>query len=101
MERKRFPDAIGIGIAKSGTGSMAFLDCHSKIRFRALEPAVFPLQCTGVKCRAGKELSSESFPLDIDDVYSDHFPFTYWSLVKGTIKGKKGWVFYSFESNFD
>ena len=79
---------------------MAFLDCHSKIRFRALEPGVFPLQCTGVKCRAGVESGSESFPSDIDDVYSDHFPFTYGAL-KGTIKDNKGRVFYSFESNLD
>ena len=74
---------------------MAFLDCHSKIRFRALEPSVFPIQCTGVKCRAGVELSSESFSLDIDDVYSDHFPFTY-GAMKGTIKGNKGWVSFGF-----
>ena len=46
------------------------------------------------------ESGSESFPSDIDDVYSDHFPFTYGAL-KGTIKGNKGWVFYSFESNLD
>ena len=28
---KRYPDAIGIGFAKSGTGTMASFDCHSNI----------------------------------------------------------------------
>ena len=72
---------------------MAFLDCHSKIRFRALEPGVFPIQCgkRGVECVTEEQLSSEILPFDTDDVYSDHFPFQYGALV-GTIKGDKGWV---------
>ena len=62
----RFPDAIGIGIAKSGTGSLAFLDCHSKIRFRAYEPGVFPIR------RDGRYLPrNESFQLDAEGVYSN------------------------------
>ena len=61
-ERKRFPDAIGIGTAKSGTGSIAFLDCHSKIRFRAFEPNVFPIP------GAGREI-----PKSVAEVvYSNH-----------------------------
>ena len=28
---KRYPDAIGIGFAKSGTGTMASFDCHPNI----------------------------------------------------------------------
>ena len=32
--KNRHPDAIGIGVAKSGTGSLAFLDCHPQIVFR-------------------------------------------------------------------
>ena len=73
-QRKRFPDAIGIGIAKSGTGSMAFLDCHSKIRFRALEPGVFPLK---------------RFDGGAANIYTDHWPFTYGTL-EGEIKGDIG-----------
>ena len=45
-ERKnRLPDAIGIGVAKAGTGALAFLDCHPKIVFRAYEPNVYPKRC--------------------------------------------------------
>ena len=73
-ELKRFPDAISIGIGKCGTGSIAFLDCHSKIRFRALEPNVFP----------NKYGSS--------DIYTDHKPFTFWPLepVKNPIEDNHG-----------
>ena len=28
---KRYPDAIGIGFAKSGTGTMAYFDCHPDV----------------------------------------------------------------------
>ena len=28
---KRWPDIIGVGFPKCGTGTMAFLDCHSDI----------------------------------------------------------------------
>ena len=28
---KRFPDAIGVGFAKSGTGTLSILDCHPDI----------------------------------------------------------------------
>lgn len=38
----RLPDAIGIGVAKAGTGSLAFLDCHPDIVFRAFEPDAYP-----------------------------------------------------------
>ena len=34
---RRFPDAIGIGAAKCGTGSLMFLDCHPNIVFRDQE----------------------------------------------------------------
>ena len=37
------PDAIGIGIGKAGTGSLAFLDCHPNVVFRAYEPDVYPM----------------------------------------------------------
>ena len=38
MERKhRIPDAIGIGVAKCGTGSLMFLDCHPNVVFRDME----------------------------------------------------------------
>ena len=36
--RHRWPDAIGIGFPKCGTGAMGFIDCHSKIVFREAEP---------------------------------------------------------------
>merc|ERR1712241_201987 len=39
--RHRFPDVIGIGFAKCGTGAMAFLDCHPGITFRTTEPRFF------------------------------------------------------------
>ena len=54
---------------------MAFLDCHSKIRFRALEPGVFPLK-QGVKG-------------DAEKIYSDHWPFKYGTLA-GKIDGNIG-----------
>lgn len=38
---KRWPDAIGFGFGKCGTGSLAFLDCHPSIVFRKLEPSFF------------------------------------------------------------
>ena len=38
----RLPDAIDIGVAKAGTGSLAFLDCHPDIVFRAFEPDAYP-----------------------------------------------------------
>ena len=38
---KRWPDAIGFGFGKCGTGALAFLDCHPKIVFRTLEPDFF------------------------------------------------------------
>ena len=36
--KHRWPDAIGIGFPKCGTGTMGFIDCHSKIVFREAEP---------------------------------------------------------------
>ena len=33
----KVPDALGIGAAKCGTGSLMFLDCHSEIVFRDME----------------------------------------------------------------
>ena len=36
--RHRWPDAIGIGFPKCGTGAMGFIDCHSKLVFREAEP---------------------------------------------------------------
>ena len=33
---KRYPDAIGIGFAKSGTGTMASFDCHPNIVYSGL-----------------------------------------------------------------
>jgi len=35
---KKWPDAIGIGFPKCGTGTLGFLDCHSKFVFRNSEP---------------------------------------------------------------
>ena len=34
---KRWPDIIGVGAPKCGTGALAFFDCHTKIRFRESE----------------------------------------------------------------
>ena len=38
----RFPSAIGLGTHKSGTGALAFLDCHPDLVIRILEPNAFP-----------------------------------------------------------
>jgi len=38
---KRWPDGIAIGIAKCGTGSLTFIDCHSKFTFRHFEPGFY------------------------------------------------------------
>jgi len=35
------PNAIGIGMPKCSTGTLAFLDCHPNIAFRAAEPSFF------------------------------------------------------------
>lgn len=37
------PKAIGIGTAKSGTGTLAFLDCHPDIVYKDREPEAYPL----------------------------------------------------------
>ena len=34
---KKWPDIIGVGFPKCGTGAMAFLDCHSDMVFREAE----------------------------------------------------------------
>ena len=34
----KWPNIISIGFGKCGTGSLAFIDCHSEIVFRAVEP---------------------------------------------------------------
>lgn len=34
---KRWPDVLGVGMPKCGTGTLAFFDCHSKIVFREAE----------------------------------------------------------------
>ena len=34
---KRWPDIIGVGFPKCGTGTLAFLDCHDDIVFREAE----------------------------------------------------------------
>ena len=34
----RWPDAIGIGFPKCGTGTLGFIDCSSKLVFREAEP---------------------------------------------------------------
>ena len=38
---KRWPDIIGIGAPKCGTGTIAFFDCHSSIVFREAEGMVW------------------------------------------------------------
>ena len=38
---RRVPSAIGIGMAKCGTGTLGFLDCHPNIVFRGTEPRYF------------------------------------------------------------
>lgn len=35
---QRWPDAVGIGFPKCGTGTLGFIDCHSKLVFREAEP---------------------------------------------------------------
>ena len=39
-KKERLPDAIGIGVGKSGTGTLAFLDCHPNIVFRSTEVGI-------------------------------------------------------------
>ena len=39
--KKRYPDAIGIGFAKSGTGTMVTFDCHSNIVYSDIEGCAF------------------------------------------------------------
>ena len=34
---KRWPDVVGVGMPKCGTGTLAFFDCHSRIVFREAE----------------------------------------------------------------
>ena len=40
---ERWPDAIGIGFSKCGTGTLHFLDCHSNIVIRENEPAFWSM----------------------------------------------------------
>ena len=37
----KWPNVITIGFGKCGTGSLAFIDCHSDIVFRLVEPVAF------------------------------------------------------------
>ena len=46
-QKSKLPNAIGIGTGKSGTGTLAFLDCHPDIVFRAFEPNVYPTKTNG------------------------------------------------------
>ena len=41
---KRLPDAVGLGTHKSGTGALAFLDCHPNLVIRVLEANAFPIR---------------------------------------------------------
>ena len=41
IDIKRYPDAIGIGFAKSGTGTMVTFDCHSNIVYSDIEGCAF------------------------------------------------------------
>ena len=34
----RWPDAVGIGFPKCGTGTLNFIDCHSRLVYRSAEP---------------------------------------------------------------
>ena len=43
---KRWPDIIGIGAPKCGTGTIAFFDCHSSIVFREAEGRAFTKSST-------------------------------------------------------
>ena len=40
-ETKKWPDAIGIGVPKAGTGTLSFLDCHPDVAYRDHEPNMF------------------------------------------------------------
>ena len=41
QKSKRYPDFITIGVAKAGTSTMSFLDCHPKISYRDYETNFF------------------------------------------------------------
>jgi hypothetical protein len=43
QKKQRLPNAIGLGTHKSGTGALAFLDCHPNLVIRILEPNAYPL----------------------------------------------------------
>lgn len=60
---KRWPDAIAIGVAKCGTGSLTFIDCHSKFTFRHYEPNFYGR----VRPAAQRNLQSYNLP----DVLAD------------------------------
>ena len=53
---EKYPDVIGIGVPKCGTGTLAFFDCHSKIVFRESEPIYFNTR------RARKGLGAYAVP---------------------------------------
>ena len=77
---KKGPDVVGIGFAKSGTGTLSFLDCHPSIVYRDIEPAYF--------------LKSEklSFELEIipkatqDEILIEKSPIYSQSLNQGDLK---------------
>ena len=43
MKGYKILNAVGIGTGKSGTGTLAFLDCHPDIVSRAFEPNAYPV----------------------------------------------------------
>merc|ERR1711937_192350 len=37
----KWPNAIAVGFGKCGTGALSFIDCHSEVVFRLVEPVFF------------------------------------------------------------
>jgi len=62
---KRWPDAIAIGTAKCGTGSLTFIDCHPEITFRHYEPDFYNV----IRPKAARSLAKYKIPKVLPDEY--------------------------------
>ena len=60
LESKRYPDFITIGVAKAGTSTLSFLDCHPMITYRDYETNFFTPP-------ASSHLENYLIPLASDD----------------------------------
>ena len=71
--RKRLPNAVGLGTHKSGTGALAFLDCHPNLVLRALEANAFPNRDGEKAQKLTKMVDLKSFRHFFQKIFKTYF----------------------------